>query len=222
MRAAPGLLVGLVLGTWLSAPARSAPIAYSFTTGDQPTTVPLIFAPGTSVSGTFAFDASAGASGTHANGSTLYAGSAINLSGSVAGHAFSDASGLTAVGDDVIVGSSATPTDFLLVSGDPVAGAITTPENLAGFTIGNLKLVNVRLLWIEGQLGAPDFLTNQNLPGALPALEGRLALDFVDLTNPTGPTVSVFFDGLRAVPEPTTLSLLPLALLALARRRDDA
>lgn len=146
----------------------------------------------------------------------------INLSGSVAGHAFSDPSGLTAVGNEVIVGSSTTPTDFLLVSGDPVAAAITTPEDLTGFTIGNLKLVNVRLLWIEGELAAPDFLSNQNPPGALPTFEGRLSLDFVDLDNPTGPPVLVFFDGLHAVPEPTTLELLALLLLVPGWRRTDA
>lgn len=75
MRAVPRICCGvLLLGTWLSAPSQASPVTYHFTTGDQAIyslgTTPFL-PDGTSVSGTFVYDGSAVASGTHANGSTL-------------------------------------------------------------------------------------------------------------------------------------------------------
>jgi len=81
------------------------------------------------------------------------------------------------------------------------------------------------MFWIETLLGIGDFLDDQNLPAALPAFEGRLALDFLP---PTGGSdlAFVFFDGLflrpeQQIPEPGILGLLAagLAGLCFARRR---
>lgn len=218
----------LLVAAWLSAPAHVAhatPVIYSFTTGDQPfqPSGTPIFGIGTSVSGTFTYDTTVAASGTDPNGSTIYAGSITNLVGSVGGNGFSDPSGQTKVGNEVIVSGFSMPVDLLVLSAEPVVAGTTTPEDLKGFTAGGLDLVNVRLFWNETLLGAPDFLTSQDLPSALPTFEGRLSLDFIDPTNPSGPATFVFFDGLfvqaASVPEPTSALLVGggLALVAMGR-----
>ena len=87
------------------------------------------------------------------------------------------------------------------------------------------------MFWIEGaQMPnlVPEFLPNQNLPGVLPAFQGRLALDFVATGDPNGPQYYAFFDGLTvaqvaAVPEPDTYAIMlaGLGLLGvIARRRN--
>ena len=73
--------------------------------------------------------------------------------------------------------------------------------NLVGFEINGFTLVNVRMLWNEGQLGITDFLTNEALPTALPGFEGRFSLDFTPTEDP-GVLSFVFFDGLFVRPIP--------------------
>ena len=124
-----------------------------------------------------------------------------NLVGSVDGMNFSDLIGLVLVGNDRFVPGGLT--DFFAVDADPGFNSSAPPEafNLVGFEINGFTLVNVRMFWIEGQLGAPDFLSNEALPTVLPGFEGRLALDLTPTANP-GVVSSVFFDGLIVGPSP--------------------
>ena len=67
-------------------------------------------------------------------------------------------------------------------------------SDLVGFDIGGYRLVNVRMFWIEGELGITDFLRRQDLPTLLPRFEGRIAFDFDLITDPSVREF-VFFDG---------------------------
>jgi hypothetical protein len=179
------------------------------------------------VAGAFGFDAASAATGTQANGSTLYNGSFTALSGTVQGWHFSDSAGYTLVGNDVALSPGAAPTDIFQFGADPGLGNGT--HDITGFSIPGYTLGNVRLFWIEAQNGIPDFLSNQELLAAPPGFAGRLALDFVPANSPTGPVSWVFFDGLtvNAVPEPASVWLWAAGSLALlgsaaARQRFSA
>lgn len=208
-------LASLLLLALCPLAAQSAPIAYSFSTAaaspGNPILAPLF--DGLSVNGTFDYDSATPATlivpGGVVAGATFYAASLANLSGLVGAYAFSDAVGGTVVGDDKFQGFMPA-TDFMQLSFQ-IDGT--------GFDISGFTLSAVRMFWIEGQLGITDYLSGQSLPGLLPGFQGRLALDF---TSADG-NASVFFDGLRVapvrVPEPATLSLLILGLLAVGARR---
>jgi hypothetical protein len=225
--------VGLVLaGLSLSVLAQGAsasPVTYSFTTGvvSLASTGAPTFAPGTSVSGTFTYDSSVTMSGTAPNGGTLYGGSFSGLVGSVDGNAFSDSSGDTLVGNEIFTSGGATQGDLFAFRADPPQGEPGV-RNLVGFTIGGQELFNVRLFWADTLFNNPDFLVDQSLLPAPPAFQGRLALDFVPIGNPSGALTIVFFDGLFVpVPEPPILALLAASLpllrrVGLRRRRSPA
>jgi len=185
--------------------------AYEFSTSSS-----SLFGTDTVVSGTFLYNAAASATATPPNAPTIYGGNLSNLTGVAAGNVFTDNQGTTVVGNDTF---PATPVnvDFLQLLADPPQN-VAGPRNLVGFTINNFTLFNVRMFWIEGEPGIPDFLNDQDLPAVLPALQGRLALDFVPVGNPSGPLTTVFFDGLTVtqVPEPGMVALLGIGLLPIA------
>jgi hypothetical protein len=215
--------------------ASAAPVKYTFTTsavspGGFGTGATFLSGAlsGLSVSGTFMYDPLAAPTGTLADGSTIYAGANSPnsaLSGSIGGFSFSDSRGFTIVGNDHPISVFPAADSVQLLADSPTAGVGV--HNIAGFSLGGFTLYNVRMLWIEGNSSPgliPDFLTDQNLPNPLPTFHGRLALDFVQTGNASGPQSDVFFDGLsvNAVPEPETCALLltNLGLLGfMARRR---
>jgi hypothetical protein len=217
--------VSVLLGALSPIASQAVPVTYSFSTG------PVIVAgdavspllAGLSVSGTFDYDSSVAASGTDVAGptagATAYAGALSNLSGSVGGSFFSDPAGAAVVGNDTYLPADP-DADIFVLRANPLPGPY---DDFTGFDLGAFRLVNVRMFWIEGLLpGTPDFLSSQDLPGALPAFAGRLALDFVPTAGPGGLTF-VFLDGFRAaalrVPEPGALSLLSLGLLGFGLKR---
>jgi hypothetical protein len=149
-----------------------------------------------------------------------------------------DPRGFTIVGDDDVQFPCFTPGctpptfDFFGYNAENLTG--TTFRNIVGFTIGAYRVFNVRLFWQEGQEvpnPVPDFLANADepardpLPNTPPTLNGRLAIDFVHVSNTDGLgfQYAMFYDGLSvtAVPEPETYALLlvGLGLLGFAARR---
>lgn len=214
-----GACVGLCLLALAFAPsAGAAPAIYSFSTASSPTGyVGLPALPFTgAVTGTFTYDNATPQSGFNAAiGAAVYDGSFANLSGSVAGNAFSDSSGRSSVAND-----SWTPAglDFLGLNADH------SPSNFIGFSIGGYTVHNIRLQWAENLIGQPDFLSASGLPDALPSSIGRL---FVDLKPGTGSGMPmyVYYDSLHVAPEvpitePGTTALLiaGIAILGLAGR----
>lgn len=201
----------LALAAMLTAvQADASPVTYEFVTGpvnSAPPWAPEI-TPGSTVSGTFEYDPGAPLTGPGTlPGTLLYRGASSALAGSVQGLAFSDPAGAAVVGDE----QTGTPpgtsgVDLLTLLADTRGSC--DPCDFQGFVLGDYQLVNVRLFWLEGAVGAPDFLSNSDLPTLLPEFPGRLALDFISTTG-EGPTLFVFFDGLLvqpvSVPDPATL-----------------
>lgn len=217
----PGLLAGTLLGLAAVA-AAAAPGPYTFATTAAPYGSPGIaeaFAEDAVVVGEFLYDPSLPASGTLGNGATRYDASVTSWAGAVQGHTFSDPRGYTAVGNNLPAQGG---NDFLMLSAEPGLG--TGTHNISGFSIAGYTLVNVRLFWIQGQLGIGDFVDSDAMPATLPTFNGRLALDFVPTASPDGPLSFVFFDGLTvtAVPEPASAALLAAGvagLLVTVKRR---
>lgn len=157
-----------------------------------------------------------------------------NLNGVIGTHSFSDPRGSVTVANNnpYYYGN-----DYLQLSADtgikPNTNTYPTnyPRQLAGFTVGQYTLIDVRLFWSTGIAGVTDFLSNSQLPNALPGLTGRLALDFVRTDDPHNTanvpfySNSVFFDGLTVhaapVPEPETYAMLlaGLGLMGAVTRR---
>ena len=169
-------------------------VRYQFSTvsqvvGNAPV-IPVL--DGVALSGTFEIDPDVAAGPTIPNGAILYPGATLAFSTIVAGTPISDPIGFAVVGNDRQFGAGA-PGDGIVLGVEPgTPGLPAEFYNLQGLDIGNHRLVNVRMFWLENETEG-DFLTNQTLPDWLPAYSGRLALDFIDLTNPTGP-VFAFYD----------------------------
>lgn len=207
------LLIALLSAGLSSAWAAQTP--YRFTTTGAPygNAPAAAFDPQARVNGQFLFDAATAATGTASNGGTLYSGSFTGLSGSVQGLGFADSIGYSAVGNDLPAFGNNDWFQF----GANASGV--GAQDLTGFALSGYKLVNVRLFWIEGQPGIPDFISGgQALLAAPPSMQGRLALDFVPASATTGPLSWVFFDGLTvtAVPEPASAWLLALGIAGVA------
>jgi len=238
------VLVALATIVMVSGSVNAAPVTYSFSTGATafggPSVAggafvsPSLFTGG--ASGTFTYDSEALLAQINADGSSSYRGftpssvtgfvtSLSDLSGTVAGRAFSDVSGSTQVGNDnLALFGSPTPVDIFQLLFDPGLTS-TSPRNFTGFEIDGFTLFRVRMFWIESQMTPgliPDFLSNQNLLAAPPTFAGRMALDFYQTGN-QAVTSGVFFDGLQAapIPEPETYVMLlaGLGLLAFEARR---
>lgn len=216
------LLAGACLALFAGL-AAAAEVPYTYVTSGvrfgSPGVVD-VFAPDAVVSGRFTYDASRPPSGTLSNGATRYDASFLNLVGQVQSWSFDDPRGYTAVGNDLPAQGGS---DFLMLGADPGLG--TGTHNLNGFTVAGWTLVNVRLFWIEGQLGIGDFTGSDAMPAVLPGFDGVLALDFVPASQPNGPLSFVFFERVTvsAVPEPASAALLAAGLagllLPMARRR---
>lgn len=227
--------------------AQAAPVVYNYSTGSalassNLTVLGLLGGGSISVSGSFIYDAAtpftvmSQAIG-YEPGRAIYSGAVSQLSGAVNGLSFIDnGTGVAAVGNEVV-----TPygLDWFSLNADPTPrlGENTTPaeyaHQLAGFTVGDYKLDNVRLYWVEGYYGVPDYLSNNNLLPTVPSFNGFLALDFVLASDPTNIANSpyysrtVYFSGLKAVaavPEPgaMVLGLAGVAAVLLAMRRRKA
>lgn len=243
--------IGMALCLLAAGAARAELVTYSFSTGVLSGgqgafcgTGPCAphpyygFASNAFVSGTFQYDAMAPVTtaSVPGSGATQYGirniapdfpSSYANLAGSVQGYNFSDARGITTVGNETfaLTDFSTIPATTTIVDFLGLNTQSQTP--MTGFDLGGYTLRNVRMFWIEGQRVpdlVPDFLANQNLPGVLPAFDGMLALDFAPLgSSLTAPTAAVFFNGLSVapVPEPDTYAMLlaGLGLLAFHARR---
>jgi hypothetical protein len=240
----------LVLAHAMAISAHAAPAQYSFSTTTasafggnsrfpatptetaDATSLAGQFA-GSSITGTFGYDPTAPAVLTNADGSVIYSGnpgsslvglSALISGGSIGALNFSDARGYTQVGNESFgpAGSKADVFQFFADSTTPTG----TNHNIVGFDVGAFTLYNVRMFWIEGQTTpetVPDLVNSSALPGAPPAMHGRLALDFIKDGATGGQQYVVFFDALGVTPvaEPETHAMLlaGLALLGLEVRR---
>ena len=216
-------------------PVSATPIAYEFRTGTTAFSLPAgstlglaAALTGSSVSGTFVYDADAPTTIAVTTGPTagsdIHTGAITSISGTIAGLSFSDMLGAVTIGDEAytVPNVPTIPTaDLLQLSGF----APNEPSDFLGFTVNGFDLMNVRLFWLENLLTLdpiPDFLTGNALPTVLPTFNGRLALDF-GTHGVLNPLSVVFFDGLTVspvtVPEPSTLLLLGAALLGFAATR---
>jgi hypothetical protein len=208
--------------------AQASPVTYSFATTSSPESfckdstgtfstsecAAPIYDASISLSGSFLYDFGVALTSTLADGRARYVGSLSNLSGSAGGDAFQASSGVTIVGNEFVGGA------------DDLLSLVASGDDLVGFTIGSRELIGVVLVWQEGSnfgFATPDFLADQTLPTSLPAFEGRVQLNFADVSDPTVMTAFVVFPGLlvqaQAVPEPMSLTLLGLGGLVLGIRR---
>ena len=242
----------LIATASLATTAIAAPVTYSFATAGPAAgaaAITSLLGDAPTVSGTFTYNAESvfyGRSGDlgYESGYSVYIGTdATNLafsalSGSVAGHAFSDSIGTANVGNNLAGGNL----DALTLHANPSlkVGANTPSSDsdgypFNGFTIGAYSLINVRIIWFSLIGGAGNFLNDSNLPQQLPTFRGRLALDFALTDDPTNlagvPFYSntLIFDSLYVqatpVPEPTSYAMFLLGLtglMAVARLRKAA
>jgi hypothetical protein len=215
--------------------AHAAPVRYSFTAGPSLGGAFSEFM-GSSISGTFTYDAAeiqtfttgvadnpanAALYGAHfvlgvLSGSYSAMNATVSGGGLLSNFTFSDTFGTTVVSNegfrDTVTGQRE---DLLSLDADPFgAGGI---HSIVPFSFGGFRLWNMRMFWIENQTNpdlVPDLLSDQNLPGVLPSIQGRLFLDFVPIGNTTGTPLSfIFFDHLMVAPVSQLPEPAPFALM---------
>ena len=172
-----------------------APVTYDYTTDPLEFLVgcPACNFVGQRVSGSFIYDPETPLTPSPPNGFFVYLGGISNWSGSVDNFSFSDDLGLAVVGDNAVPGGR----DLL---------RFTPGLFLNGFVVDGFTLVDVRMLWLEGLNGLPDFLVGDSLPAEVPDLPGRLFLDFENPSFP-GTLFSVNFPNLRVTRAPTIVTV---------------
>lgn len=229
--------------------AQAAPSNYSFSaTINQPlafgnASMIGYFGQGAVVSGTFQYDnagsyvATSSQLGYDPGYSVYYANNGgvsafKSLQGSVGGLNFSDASGNASISNGQYLGYY----DVVSLGSDPVLKVgmnsfdFANPErNFQGFLANGYQLVNVRMFWVDT---AGQMVASNSLPNALPTRSGRMALDFVQLSDPNNTanigfySNTVFIDGLTvsAVPEPSSIAMLlaGMGLIGAVVRRKTA
>ena len=182
----------------VSFPDPSTAIPYTFATGNVPfsqdTVLEGLFA-GTSVSGSFSYanwvPPFVVLDGANLAGTVIYPGAVLDITGSVNGLTFAVAIGFAGVGNERYQPLGGV--DFMQL-GD---GSLDS-----GFTIDDYQLIGARWFWIETGTTPEDFLDSDLLPATPPeALTGRLALDFVLVSEPQT-EVSLFFEDFVLTPAP--------------------
>lgn len=240
-------VLAVIATSSISVSAMAAPVVYTYSTGSalsssNLTVLGLLGGGAISVSGSFIYDAATPFTVMSQDigyepGRAIYSNAVSQLQGTVNGRAFIDnGTGVATVGNEVVAPYGL---DWFSLNADPTPrlGQNTTPaeyaHQLSGFTVGDYKLDNVRLYWVEGYYGVPDYLSNNNLLPAAPSFNGFLALDFVLASDPTNAanapyySRTVYFSGLKAVaavPEASTtaLALAGMGCLLFALRRRKA
>lgn len=186
---------------------------------------------GGEIAGTFDYDPTAAPVANDGGvAGTFYPGAVTNLQGSWDGQYFSDAAGYVGVWNDSLVDVGLDNVDLVQLTADGPSGG-----DLVGFekVIGGVTytLTNVRILWIEDDIGntgpiVDDFMDDELLPLMLPPTSdmyaARLALDFVALNNPANTRYEFGF-GLQVTPVPLPASVWLMAMslggLFVAKRR---
>jgi hypothetical protein len=172
-----------------------APVTYEYTTDPLGflSGCPACNFVGQPVSGRFIYDPETPLTSLPPSGFFIYLGGISDWSGTVDSFSFSDDLGLAVVGDNVVTDGR----DLLM---------FTPGLFLNGFVVDGFTLVNVRMQWLEGLPGVPDFLMGDSLPAELPDIPGRLLLDFENPSYP-GTLFSVNFPNLRVMRAPTLVTV---------------
>ena len=227
-------MIAVSVVAFVFASANAAPSSYSFsatinqTLAFGNTSMINYFGSGSSVSGTFQYDKAGSYAGTSSQlgyepGYSVYSAdvggvSAFkNLQGSLGGLDFRDAAGNASIANGTYLSSY----DVVSFGADPILKVgmnsldfDNSERNFQGFSANGYKLVNVRLFWVDttGQM-----VSDTSLPDLLPTRSGRIALDFIQLSDPNNASNigfynnTVFIDGLTvaaAVPEPSSIAML--------------
>lgn len=225
------VFAALAASVILSASAVAAPITYSFITGPQAFATGNgvgILPTGLTASGTFTYDSAAPYIQPGNNGAgRVYAGAITNFSINIGSFSASDTFGYGFAANDLYYVRQADGTflpqarDLLEFYAGPTGG-VWNSNDLYG-----REVARIRFYWNEGYVNTPDFMNDELLPGELPS--GLYAGLSFDLGPSLGGNNQPPFSGViglsnfrvTRVPEPQTLALLMVGMLALAfvRRR---